>query len=288
MRRGTRYEPRTTVVIRALMVVALVALAGAAAAQDAHGARLEGSVLQVIDGERVLIRSERGGDHEIRLRGVDAPDSTGSDPECGATQARAATAGIAMPGRAVRVTGYRTRRPLRPGRRLTGYVAVEGRDLGVTLIRAGWAQTSLVRGDDRVNRYRRAEARAKHVTRGVWARCGTVGVASREPGSPNAQGFSPCDGGWDPGGRPGTLFRQFEVRADTCERARRVIRAWVRRRSVHKRRMDAGRLEAPVLILGWSCRGEFQPSSSDRPYFEGGCFREGNTALRFMGGPIRR
>ena len=57
--------------------------------------------------------------------------------------------------------------------RALGYIEVRGRDLGLALVRAGWADVYVYGGVPfrRASKYRAAQAQAKSRSRGVFASC---------------------------------------------------------------------------------------------------------------------
>jgi endonuclease YncB( thermonuclease family) len=117
---------------------------------------------KIVDGDSLEISGER-----IRLFGIDAPesrqtcrDARGESYACGREAARALSAFIA--GRPVTCTPVDHDRYERD----VALCAVDGRDLGDAMVRAGQA-VEYTRHSD--GRYAKAEREARAAKRGIWA-----------------------------------------------------------------------------------------------------------------------
>ena len=121
----------------------------------------------------------------MRLIGVYTRESRkpGVPVECGAKRATKHTVRLSFRMRSGRTVGRRVRLTTDPTQdstdrygRLLSYVSrrSDGKDLGRSMIQAGWARAYVYDGEafQRLDLYSQAEARAKGAARGVWGSCG--------------------------------------------------------------------------------------------------------------------
>ena len=134
-------------------------------------------VIRVIDGDTLKVRLRSGSHVNVRLIGIDTPETRrpGSAVECGGPQATARMRALALRngrGRDVRLTSDPTQDQTdRYGRKLA-YVSSDGRDFGRTMILSGWAKTYVFEHDfQRLARYRIAQKAARTAERGVRRLC---------------------------------------------------------------------------------------------------------------------
>ncbi len=126
-------------------------------------------VLRVLDGRTLRVRLKGGRRVPVRLLGL-------RPPRCGRKGAAARLRALASPGFSVALVSdpavsARDRR----GRR-RAYVSRSRRDLGLLLIRGGWARVAAGSGRlARHDRYATAQRRAAQRKAGAWARCAAVG-----------------------------------------------------------------------------------------------------------------
>ena len=127
-------------------------------------------VLEVFDGDTILVRLPGGGVEKVRLLGVDAPETEGyRDAEPGGEEA-AAFARDLMGGANVVLEAD----PLADDRdrygRLLRYVRLpDGRDAGLAIIEAGYAEAYRRFPFERRDDYLRREEQARVEGRGLWA-----------------------------------------------------------------------------------------------------------------------
>lgn len=134
-------------------------------------AALRGRVLEVTDGDTIVVRLAAGGAIErVRYIGIDTPESTPGRPvECFGHEAAEANRRL-VEGRFVELLPGVERRD-DYGRLLawvrTGRVAVNER-----LLRRGYARTlAIAPNDSRAARYARIEAKAGREGAGLWGAC---------------------------------------------------------------------------------------------------------------------
>ena len=145
-------------------------------AADKAGIVKTGRLVRVVDGDTVRVRID-GHEQVVRLIGIDTPESVrpGVAIECGAKAASAALKRLARPGARVRVVSDPTQATVdRYGRRL-GYVTlVDGPNLQLSQLRAGWADVFVYAHTPfvRVDAFRKAAHHAQDAARGVWRLCG--------------------------------------------------------------------------------------------------------------------
>jgi micrococcal nuclease len=137
-------------------------------------APLSGRVVEVTDGDTVIVRLSDGALERVRYIGVDTPESDPRRPlECFGLAAKAANARM-VAGRTVLVEAGAEPRDVYG--RLLAYVSVSGR-LGPVLVnealvRRGFARTLTIPPNDALApRLSRLEAAAGRRGRGLWSAC---------------------------------------------------------------------------------------------------------------------
>jgi micrococcal nuclease len=148
-------------------------------ASAAGSAREAARVQRVVDGDTLHVRLADGRRQRVRLVGIDTPETKKPDTpvQCGGPQATAAMRRLVLDddGHGVAVVLVRDRSQAaldRFGRRLAYVDLQSGRDVGLALVSAGWAQAREYDGRyAREDRYEAAERRARRAHRGVWELC---------------------------------------------------------------------------------------------------------------------
>lgn len=134
-------------------------------------------VVRVIDGDTLKVRLTTGQTANVRLIGIDTPETRkpGTPVECGGPQATARMKQLALSrgaGRSVVLTSDLTQDVTDRFGRLLAYVSGGGVDFGRAMIASGWAKTYVYERDfARVTTYRGAQASARAARRGVWKAC---------------------------------------------------------------------------------------------------------------------
>ncbi|MEJ7798714.1 MAG: thermonuclease family protein [Solirubrobacteraceae bacterium] len=135
-------------------------------------------VVRVIDGDTLKVRLSIGKTINVRLIGIDTPETRkpGTPVQCGGRDATARMKKLALRngrGRLVTLTSDPTQDFSDGFGRLLAYVNGSGVDFGRTMISSGWAKTYVFESDfQRVAKYRSAQASAKPAKRGAWRKCG--------------------------------------------------------------------------------------------------------------------
>jgi micrococcal nuclease len=153
-------------------VVASPLSAGAdAATSTARHFDIRGTVVAVVDGDTIDVKSVGRARQRVRIVGIDTPER-GS---CYAGRATAETARLAL-RKSVRLVGDRMQARRDSFGRLLAYVTVPGgQDLGRRLLEGGYARVFVVgRPFQRLNSYRAAERKAQSAPSGLWATCVSV------------------------------------------------------------------------------------------------------------------
>ena len=136
--------------------------------------RLPVTITSVVDGDTLKIRTNKGVNTTMRVIGIDTPETRkpGVPVECGGKEATAFMTRLAKGKRGVIVADPTQDSVDKYGRAL-GYIQVRGRDLGLALVRAGWADVYVYGGVPfkRVSRYRAAQEQARTRVLGVFATC---------------------------------------------------------------------------------------------------------------------
>lgn len=154
-------------VLRRLLILAILVLAGAyVLGAGADGSR-DGRVLRIVDGDTLHVRSN-GRDETVRIVGIDTPERGA----CGFDGATGALRELVGGGRVALIRDRTQDRRDRYGR-LLAYVERDGVDVGRRLVGDGWAAVYVFDGDpfQRVDAYRSALDRARAGARGVHGGC---------------------------------------------------------------------------------------------------------------------
>jgi endonuclease YncB( thermonuclease family) len=140
------------------------------------GQRLQGRVLDAVDGDTLDVDLEAGGEIDVRLIGIDTPEThrPGTPIECGGPQASARMHRLADGRGVALVTDPSQDRFDRYGRLLAYAIRRGGLNLNLAMVRSGWAEVYVYEDNPfrRFNAFDRAERSARRADRGVWARCG--------------------------------------------------------------------------------------------------------------------
>ena len=140
---------------------------------EAGPRRIKATILSVVDGDTIKVRTAGGRRLKVRLIGIDAPELR--PLECGARWAARNLRRLSLRGsRRVTLTrDLRQRRRDRYGRLLAYARTAAGRELGEEQVRAGWAMVHLFDGRfARAGIYQSREAGARKRHRGLWRKCG--------------------------------------------------------------------------------------------------------------------
>ncbi|HEY8218421.1 MAG TPA: thermonuclease family protein [Acidimicrobiia bacterium] len=162
---------------RALVALAVIAAASAGGwwlGEQRHDAAPRARVIDVIDGDTIVVAFADGSTDTIRLLGVDTPEThhPTKPVECYGPEAAAYTA-RRLGGRLVRLEGDVEARDVY-GRRLA-YVLVSGRRFNDELLRRGYARLLVIAPNRRhAHELLEAELTARHERRGLWRRCDDV------------------------------------------------------------------------------------------------------------------
>lgn len=131
--------------------------------------RFRGPVVSVSDGDTLSVRTPAGTVEKVRMIGIDTPEVYGGT-ECGGPEASAAMK--AMARGTVTVTADSTQKRRDRYGRLLGYIDKGRRDLGLVMVRRGFASAYPYDGPfRRYGAYRKAERRARSTGLGSWRRC---------------------------------------------------------------------------------------------------------------------
>ncbi len=140
------------------------------AASSAAGP-LSARVLEVTDGDTIVVELSDGAVENVRYIGIDTPESTPNQPlECFGEEAAEANRRL--------VEGAVVRLELGPERRddygrLLAYVRVGAVMVNARLARLGFARTlTIAPNDARAPLFRRLEGAAARAGRGLWGACG--------------------------------------------------------------------------------------------------------------------
>jgi micrococcal nuclease len=133
------------------------------------------TVVRDVDGDTIKVRLTDGVEHNVRLIGIDTPEThkPGVAVECGGPEASALAAKLAPAGAKAKLTYDPTQDRIDRYKRLLAYVSVNGHSIQLAELRAGWAEVYVYGGHPfkRVDSFRRASDAAKKANRGVWGAC---------------------------------------------------------------------------------------------------------------------
>ncbi len=137
---------------------------------DAGGERLSARVIEVTDGDTVVVRLASGGVERVRYIGIDTPESTPDQPaECFGHEAAAANRRL-VAGRVVSLEPGAERRD--DYGRLLAYVRRGGLMVNAELVRRGLSRSLTIPPNDaRAMLFERLESAAARSGTGLWALC---------------------------------------------------------------------------------------------------------------------
>jgi micrococcal nuclease len=138
-------------------------------------------VVQVVDGDTLVVRLPSGKRERVRVLGIDAPEMQPRE-RC-AVQATTTTRRLAQ-GKTVALTADRTQAARDRFKRLLAYVRLPGgSDLGKRVLAAGYAKVYIYgrRPFLRTAAYRAAEKDAKARRYGIWGNCSTGVIPAPAP-----------------------------------------------------------------------------------------------------------
>jgi micrococcal nuclease len=132
---------------------------------------LSGRVVEVTDGDTIVVRIRDGGVERVRYIGVDTPESTPDQPlECFGHEAAERNREL-VGGETVSLELGRERRDHYG--RLLAYVRTRGAFVNARLLEGGYARTLVIAPNDaRAPLFGRIEAEAGRDGRGLWGACG--------------------------------------------------------------------------------------------------------------------
>lgn len=134
------------------------------------GAELSARVLEVTDGDTIVVRLADGTVERVRYIGIDTPESNPDQPlECFGPEAAAVNREL-VEGREVRL---RLGREVRDDYgRLLAYVRAGDVEVNERLLAGGYARTlEIAPNDERAAPFARLEAEAGRTGRGLWGAC---------------------------------------------------------------------------------------------------------------------
>jgi micrococcal nuclease len=142
------------------------------------GERLRAEVVEVTDGDTVVVRLDDGTRESVRYIGIDTPESDPREPlECFGLRAKRANARLVAGRRVTLLVGAEPRDAY--GRLLAFVRAPLSSGAGTLLVNAelvrrGYARTLTIAPNDALApALRRLESAAGRRGRGLWGRCGT-------------------------------------------------------------------------------------------------------------------
>jgi micrococcal nuclease len=141
-------------------------------------------VVQVVDGDTLVVRLPSGKRERVRVLGIDAPEMQPRE-RC-AVQATATARRLAQ-GKMVALTPDRTQGARDSFKRLLAYVTLPGgADLGKRMVATGYARVYVFAGRPflRTASYRAAERGAKAGRYGIWGDCSTGVIPAPRPAPP--------------------------------------------------------------------------------------------------------
>ncbi len=137
--------------------------------------RVSARVVAAVDGDTLKIDLKNGSERDVRLIGIDTPETVRPDTpvQCGGPQASTSMHGLADGQRVTLVSDPSQDRIDRYGR-LLDYVFRGSQDLGKIQLRRGWADVYVYQHNpfEKVHVFKHAERYAEHADRGVWKDCG--------------------------------------------------------------------------------------------------------------------
>jgi endonuclease YncB( thermonuclease family) len=146
--------------------------AGVTADPTGPATRIPATVTHVADGDSFYVRLPSGDEEEIRIIGVDTPETVDPDEpvQCFGPEASAFTHGTLTPGTRVELEPGVERRDVYG--RLLAYVYLHGRLFNAELARRGLARPlTIAPNDAKAPLFERLAARAAKRGRGLWGAC---------------------------------------------------------------------------------------------------------------------
>ncbi len=188
-----------------------------------RGKVIRARVVRVIDGDTIKVRY-RGRRRTVRIIGIDTPETKrpGVGVECGGPQASEHLADLAPRRAKVVLRTDPTQDTIDRYGRLLAYVGRKGRDVGRAQIASGWAKTYVYGGTPfrRTAAYRRSEAKAKRLAKGVHGMCGGDFHSDQPNASSRPRALATRCGSVSYGGRGYVLY----YARMGCAKARRRVR----------------------------------------------------------------
>jgi len=157
----------------ALAVVAVVSAGGWWLGEQRRTANPQVRVIEVIDGDTIVVAFDDGSTDTVRILGIDTPETHHpvKGVECFGPEAAAYTA-ARLTGQVVQLEHDVEARDLYD-RRLA-YVIVDGRRFGDELVRRGLARMLVIEPNTaHARELLTTELRARRAGRGLWGECGS-------------------------------------------------------------------------------------------------------------------
>lgn len=136
------------------------------------GKRAVGNVVKIVDGDTIDVQIA-GEKRRIRVLGIDTPEVY-NGVECGGRQASKAMKSLLHVGDKVVLKGDSSQDDIDRYDRLLRYVFRGSTDVGLSLVKKGWARPYIYNHNPftRAVSYTKAGDKAEQAGRGVWQKCG--------------------------------------------------------------------------------------------------------------------
>jgi endonuclease YncB( thermonuclease family) len=141
-----------------------VVVAGGMVAPAQAQERYPATVTAVVDGDTLTAQVAGGSALEVQIIGIDAPEPA----DCGGDQATEYLEQLVLGRNVTLVSDPTLEQFASPGSRPLFY---DGRDVGLEMVRAGWADIWFLSDFQRSSVYLPAAAEAERFRYGVWGRC---------------------------------------------------------------------------------------------------------------------
>jgi micrococcal nuclease len=154
-----------------LVVVALIVVRPWEGGESGGASTMTGRVIRAVDGDTLEVALSGGEREDVRLIGVDTPETVKPDTpvQCFGPRASAFTHHVAD-GRTVRLEIGVERRDIYG--RLLAYARIGSRSLNSALVRRGLARTLTIPPNDRfAPHFARLQIEAARAGRGLWSAC---------------------------------------------------------------------------------------------------------------------